>query len=262
MSGNSTFELVSERGWRRGMGNLLDNELGRWWKTRLWWVQALIWVAVVGFMMGTMIFVAKESIDNVVMIYCVFAGLFPAVAVVIIMQDALVGEKQTGTAAWVLSKPASRQAFILSKLVADSLGVLVTMVILPGFVAYVMIWFGMGTQFNPLVFLECLAVIWLFQLFFLALTLMLGAFFSSRGPVIGIPLAVLFLQQNLIGFIPQLKYVLPWTLVVSLNDQANAIVPNLLLGQPVNSYLLVWVTLVEIVIFVALAVWRFQKEEF
>jgi ABC-2 type transport system permease protein len=262
MSGNSAFELVGERGWRRGMGNLLDNEFGRWWKTRRWWSMALIWVAVVGFMLGAVIFSGSENLESAVMIYCVFAGLFPAVAVVIIMQDAVVGEKQTGTAAWVLSKPASREAFILSKLIADSLGVLVTMVVLPGIVAYVMIWIGLGSQLDPISFLVGLALIWLSLLFFLAFTLMLGTLFNNRGAVIALPLGLLFFQQYLIGLIPPLKYLLPWTLVIPLNNQSGAIVPSLLLGQPVSTYLPIVLILAEIVIFVAVGIWRFQKEEF
>lgn len=38
------------------------------------------------------------ELETAVMLYCIFAGLFPAVAVVIVMQDAVVGEKQPGTA--------------------------------------------------------------------------------------------------------------------------------------------------------------------
>jgi len=262
MAGNSAFELVSERGWRRGLGNLLENEFGGWWKTRLWWIQTLIWVGVIGFMLSAVVFGAKESIDNIVMIYCIFASLFPAVAVVIVMQDAVVGEKQSGTAAWVLSKPAARPAFILSKLAANSVGVLVTMVLLPGIVAYGLMWFGTGSQLAPLGFLEGLAVIWLFQLFFLAFTLMLGTFFNNRGPVIGIPLALLFFQQYLIGLVPATSYLLPWTLVVPLNNQTDAMVPQLLLGQPVSSYLQLFFISAEIVIFVLVALWRFQREEF
>ena len=262
MAGNSAFELVSERGWRRGLGNLLENEFGGWWKTRLWWIQTLIWVGVIGFMLSAVVFGAKESIDNIVMIYCIFASLFPAVAVVIVMQDAVVGEKQSGTAAWVLSKPAARPAFILSKLAANSVGVLVTMVLLPGIVAYGLMWFGTGSQLAPLAFLEGLAVIWLFQLFFLAFTLMLGTFFSNRGPVIGLPLALLFFQQYLIGLVPATSYLLPWTLVVPLNNQTDAMVPQLLLGQPVSSYLQLFFISAEILIFVLVALWRFQREEF
>jgi ABC-2 type transport system permease protein len=140
MSGNSAFELVNERGWRRGLSNLLRSGLARWFKTRTWWVQCLIWGGVLGMMLSAMLFGRdKADMETVLLIFGIFAGLFPAVAVTIIMQDALVGEKREGTAAWVLSKPATRQAFILSKLVANSVGVLVTMVLVPCALSYALI---------------------------------------------------------------------------------------------------------------------------
>jgi len=60
----------------------------------------------------------------------------PIVAI-IIAQDAIIGERQSGTAAWVLSKPVSRPAFILSKLVAGAIGLLVTGIVIQGVVAYI-----------------------------------------------------------------------------------------------------------------------------
>lgn len=263
MAGNSAFELVSERGWRRGLNNLLGNELAHWWMTRRWWTQSLIWVAVVGFMLAGVIFSSPNfQFTDGVMLYSVFAGLFPAVGVIILMQGALVGEKQDGTAAWVLSKPASRTAFILSKLAANSLGVLVTMVLVPGIIAYILLSYSQATVLQPLPFLAAWAVIFLNQFFYLTLTLMLGALFSSRGPVIGIALALLFLQQYLVGLVPFLQYLLPWTLAVPLNDQTQAVVPALLQGQPVYSWILVAAVLVESILFVLVALRRFQQEEF
>jgi ABC-2 type transport system permease protein len=262
MSGNSDFEMVSERGWRRGLGNLIDNESARWWKTRMWWVQSLIWVGMIGFMLGTILFGAPDfKLEDGVMIYGVFAGMFPAVAVVIIMQGALVGEKKDGTAAWVLSKPASRPAFILSKLVANSLGVLATMVVLPGVVAYVLFFIRLKNALDPLAFLAALGILFLNLLFYLTLTLMLGSLFNGRGPVIGIGLAFLFLQQYLVGLLPALRYVLPWTLVVPLNNQTEAIVPALLSGQPIYSFLPILAVAVECILFVLISLWRFNREE-
>jgi ABC-2 type transport system permease protein len=262
MSGNSDFEMVSERGWQRGLGNLIDNESARWWKTRMWWVQSLIWVGMIGFMLGTILFGAPDfKLEDGVMIYGVFAGMFPAVAVVIIMQGALVGEKKDGTAAWVLSKPASRPAFMLSKLVANSLGVLVTMVVLPGVVAYVLFFIRLKNALDPLAFLAALGILFLNLLFYLTLTLMLGSLFNGRGPVIGIGLAFLFLQQYLVGLLPALRYVLPWTLVVPLNNQTEAIVPALLSGQPIYSYLPILAVAVECILFVLISLWRFNREE-
>ena len=110
MSGNSAFQLVSERGWRRGLGSMLGSELSRWWKTRMWWIQCLIWGGIVGFIVGAILFnPSTPPKEEVLMIFSIFTGLFPSVGVAIIMQDALVGEKREGTAAWVLSKPLTRR---------------------------------------------------------------------------------------------------------------------------------------------------------
>jgi ABC-2 type transport system permease protein len=263
MSGNSDFELVSERDWRRGFNNLLDNEFARWWKTRMWWIQSLIWVGMIGFMLATMLFgVPDFTLKDGMMIYGVFGGIFPAVAVVIIMQGVLVGEKKDGTAAWVMSKPAARSAFILSKMVANSLGMLATMVVLPGVVAYVLFFIRTKAGLDPLSFLAALGVIFLNHLFYLTLTLMLGSFFNSRGPVIGIGLAFLFMQQYLIGLLPVLRHVLPWTLVVPLNNETEAVIPALLSGQPIYSYIPIVAVSAWCILFLLICLWRFNREEF
>ncbi len=149
MANDSELTLVSQRGWRRGFDNLLDNEFGRWWRTRRWWIQSLIWVAVIGFLMGSIIMQGGNDSETVTLIYGIFASIFPAVAVIIQMQSSLIGEKSDGTAAWVLSKPASRPAFILAKLVANSLSVLVTTVLIPGLVAYPLLSYRHGPFIEP-----------------------------------------------------------------------------------------------------------------
>ncbi len=268
MSGNSAFQLVNERGWRRGLGNMLVSELSRWWKTRMWWVQSLIWVGMIGFLLGAVLFSTQAGspgtgpIDDSVMLYCVFAGLFPAVGVIIIMQSVVVGEKKSGTAAWVLSKPVTRPAFLLSKGIANSLGVLVTMVVLPGAAAFAMKAIATGASWNPLNFLAVLGVIFLHQFFFLSLTLMLGTLFNNRGAVIGIPMALLFFQQNLIGLAPFLGYVLPWKLVIPVGQQVDAIAPSLLLGTHNYSLLLVLTIALESILFILIGLIRFRREEF
>lgn len=263
MSGNSDFELVSESGWRRGLSNLFANESGRWWKTSRWWRMALIFMGVTGFMLVAVLF-GKEagSIEDGYMVYAVFAGVFPAIAVIIQMQGVLVGEKKSGTAAWVLSKPVSRTAFILAKFLANSLNVLLLMVVLPGLVAFVIFFIRMSAMPNLLHFLTALGVIFINQLFYLSLALMLGVFFNNRGPVIGIPLALLFAQQYLIGFLPFLRFVLPWTLIVPIDEKAGSMVANLLMGQPIASWLTLLFVAMESVLFLAISLWQFKKEEF
>jgi ABC-2 type transport system permease protein len=264
MSGNSAFQLVSERGWRRGLGGMLRSEFSRWWGTRMWWIQCLIWVGMIGFMLSAILFGAEDPppSDEVAMLYAIFAGLFPVVGVVIIMQGVVVGEKKSGTAAWVLSKPVTRPAFMLSKVVANSLGMLAIMVVLPGSVAYALSAAGTGTPWNLPGFLAALGVIFLSQFFFLSLTLMLGTFFGSRGPVIGIALGLLFMQQYLVGWLPVLRYVLPWNLVIPIGQQVDAAAPCLLVGSHNYSSIPILVVALESLLFLVIGLWRFSREEF
>jgi ABC-2 type transport system permease protein len=264
MSGNDAFELVSERGWSRGLNTMLRSGLARWFKTRMWWVQCLIWGSLIGSILATIAFNPQPPPPaDLYMIFMVFVGLFPAVGVVIIMQDALVGEKREGTAAWVLSKPLTRPAFVLSKIIANSLGILVTMVLVPCIIGFAIILITTKSALTPLGYLESMGVIFISDFFFLALTLMLGTFFDSRGPVIGIPLAVLFLQQNLIGFIPSLRFVLPWTLVMPVGN-ITPLVQSLALNTPVPQDQLITLAVIvfESILFVLIGLWRFNREEF
>lgn len=91
---------------------------------------------------------------------------------------------------------------------------------------------------------------------------MMGAFFSNRGPVIGLGLGVLFLQQYIIGLLPFLKYLLPWGVAMPTSDQVLPMIPALLTGVPIESFLPVVFIFLECVLFVALTIWRFNKEEF
>jgi len=265
MAGNSAFALVQERGWRRGLGNMLRNEMGRWWKTRRWWVNCLIWGGSIGLILGGTLFGKANNPptgEAAAIVYAIFAGLIPAVAVVIMTQGAVVGEKNDGTAAWVLSKPVTRPAFILSKLIANSLGVVATMVALPGVVAYTMVAVASGSPWNPVAFLAALAVIFLFDFFFLSLTLMLGTLFNSRGPVIGIALVLLLMQQYLIGMLPGLRYILPWNLVVPTGEQVDAVVPCLLVGSHNYSTVPILVVALASILFILVGLYRFNCEEF
>jgi len=263
MAGNSAMQLVNERGWRRGLGSMLGSELSRWWKTRMWWVQCMIWVCI-HFLLGAILYLlpSKPPGDELATIYALFGGLFPAVGVVIIMQDVVVGEKKSGTAAWALSKPITRLAFILSKVIANSLGVLVTMVMVPGVIVFTVQALSINNPWTIPEFLAGLSVVFLFGFFFLNLTLMLGTFFSSRGPITGIALGLLFLQQYLVGIRPFVRFILPWNLLFSIGETTDAVLPCLLVGSHNYSPMLIIVTALESLLFLGIGLWRFSREEF
>jgi ABC-2 type transport system permease protein len=265
MAGNNAFIMVNERGWRRGFGNMLRSEMGHWWQTRRWWMNILIWSGSLILIIGGMTFgktTEPVTPDAIAMVYGIFAGMIPAVSMIIMMQGAVVGEKNSGTAAWVLSKPVTRPAFILSKLIANSLGMLVTMVIVPGVVAYLLVSVGTGAPWKFPGFLASLGVVFLAIFYFLSLTLMLGTLFNSRGPVMGISLGLLLMQQFIVGGLPLLGKLLPWNLLIPIREPVDAVVPCLLTGSNNYSILPIIAVALQSIIFVLVAIYRFTREEF
>jgi len=100
------------------------------------------------------------------------------------------------------------------------------------------------------------------MLFFITLTVMLGAMFKKRGGVIGIGLGVLFGQQYLIGGLPFLGQVLPWGLVLPLGDEFKSSVAGAILsGQSPSTWTPVISVSVMSVAFAVIAVYRFRSVE-
>ena len=265
MRANSDFELRQEEGWRRGLGTLMDAGFSAWWSTGRWWSQALMWTLIINFVLAGLLWGA-EAFDpqEAPALFALFGGLFPPIAVTIMMQDAVVGEKLSGTAAWVLSKPVSRTAFILSKLIPNAVGVVLTMTVLPGAVAYAQ-FTAAGAPPAPLNYLLGLGVLAVNLLYFLALTVMLGVLANNRAVVIGVPLALAFGQQYLLGMLPPLRYILPWTLVLpppGSEGLGGAIAASIMARQPLPSLIPLYAALLSILVFSGVAIWRFQHEEF
>ena len=266
-SGNNAMVLEQGSGWARGLRNMLRGELGSWFGTRRWWVRTLIWAALVNFIYLTSTFAAKGQGLDGIMIFNVFMGLAIPIGVTITMQHAVIGEKRDGTAAWILSKPVSRQAFLGSKLIANGIGIGVTMVLVQGVIAYVITGLVLGVWLSPLGFLAGLGAHLANMLFYLTLTLMLGVLVERPAPVIGIPLVLLF-AQNMLGpklaeLSPALANALPWTLAVPFGGAsgANGVATALMTGQP-TPLTAVYTAVAASVIFVSVAIIVFGRQDF
>jgi ABC-2 type transport system permease protein len=273
MSGNSAFVFAQESGWRAGLRNLFRAEAQSWWRTRKWWVQSLIWVGVIDFLLLAIVLISRSDpsaampSSELLVVFSIFGGLFPTIGVNILMQSAIVGEKQSGTAAWILSKPVSRISFVISKLLGNALGVAVTVILIPGFVAFLIITLGAGTRIQLPQFLGGLGIMYLSVLFWMSFTLMLGAFFNSRGAVIGIPLALILGQQFILGLAnwisPRIVEFLPYALVIPLDEGVvGSIASAVILGQPLQVWTPIPASILMMFAFIALAIWRFSREEF
>jgi ABC-2 type transport system permease protein len=257
-AGSSALQRVTATGWRSGLSNLMRAGFHAWWGTKTWLVQALLWTAVINGSLAAIIWGSAPEDLSVFTLYGVMT-MFASIAVVIVMQDEIVGEKRSGTAAWVLSKPVSRPAFMLSKLVPNAVGIAATMIAIPSAVLLVQLAFaGVETPYGGFVLGASVATLNL--MFYLTLTLMLGTLFDSPAPVIGIPLAFAFGQQLIAG-IPGLGGFLPWALLVPTGDAEFSVIGALITGEPVADPGAIVATALACVIFTAVAFWKWDRTE-
>ena len=246
-----------ERGWKMGLTNMLAKENHGWWRTRRWWIQCLLWLIILN--VGSATNLRMGMPDN----FLDVAGLVLPIAAIVISQDAILGERNSGTAAWVFSKPLRRPAFLLSKIIAYGLGFLVTGVLLPGGIACLQVIAGGGSlSFLP-GFVASLGLVYLNLLFYLTLALALATLFHGRGPVIGIPLFILFL--SIIPDSVKLADFMPWVLATDVGA-GNRVLPPLtgylLSGQPLPTVAPIIATALWCVLFTCVAFWRIRREEF
>ena len=288
MVSNNEFQLIGNQGRLQGFANLLRNENRLWWRTSRWWVQTLIWLAIANGILFMVIGIApkmenppgqdakaqaaqasahpeqaQESLAVLgLTVFMKMAGIAIGIGVVVLAQDTLIGEKQSGTAAWVLSKPASRSAFILSKVISYFFGILVTMVIVQGGIAYLLITLVTGKVLPILPFAGALGLLFLSLLYWLTLAAMLSALSNMRGLVIGVPLFLLLGFTLFVEAVPWTADFMPWGLTAAVSASRPAMALSLVLGQPIPSVTPLIATVIGCLVFTLVAIWRFQKEEF
>jgi ABC-2 type transport system permease protein len=278
MASNNEFQEVGNQGQLQGFGNLLLKENRLWWRTSRWWMQILIWLAIGDGILFMVIGVApkmenppgqasntqpQQPLDVLgLTTFLKIAGIATAIGVAVLAQDTLIGEKQSGTAAWVLSKPVSRSAFILSKVIYNSIGILITMVIVQGGVAYLLIYLIAGKAFPILPYAGALGMFFVSLIFWLTLAIMLSSLSNVRGMAIGIPL---FLILGFIIFVevaPWTADFMPWSLTNAVSATRPAMAVSLVLGQPIPTMMPLIGSIIGCLVFTMVAIWRFQKEEF
>lgn len=261
MAKNHELQMVHNLVSLEGFSNLVKNESGRWWKTRRWLLQVVIWFVIVNGLMALIVASTPNmKSDDVLAGFLKLWGLVLPIGVVILGQDAIIQEKQSGTAAWILSKPASHNAFILSKISANALGILVTIIMVQGTAGYLQIWFSTGKAYPVLLFIGALGMVFLSLLFYLTLTIMLGTLFNSRGAVISIPFVLIFSVQVL-KFSSGLAKIMPWNLTTSLSAGNPALGLVLIQGLPLPSLTPLFATFFWCLLFTCIGLWRFNREE-
>lgn len=262
------FQRTTATGWRLGFSNLFGKEIREWLQASRWLVQSILWLVILNGFLAMVLFVLPNLVTaegNVPIQNPVVEGslgffglgsLALSIGIIILTQNEVIGERQSGTAEWVLSKPVARSAFFLSKLFANTLGMLAVMVLVPSSLAY-----GLITLVDPNAvtitnFLAGMGMMSLQVFFYLSLTMMMGVVAESREIVLGVSLGILLVGMIARDFIGQAALLTPWL----LSDLAGPVA----IGEPLTLEL--WLPILSTAawsfIFITVALWSFQRHEF
>src|SRR5512136_2160535 len=241
MSANAAVLVPrQESGWRMGLASMLGKELAAWWRTRRGWIQCLVALLLLNGELAINLRGGRgtpNAVENATLALMITAALCVPFAAISLAQDSILGEKHSGTAAWVLSKPLRRPAYVLAKLIAHGLGLFVAWVALPGVVGYLQLLKPAAGHFTPLRIAGVMALDYLNLLFYLTLALMLATFFNGRGPVLAISLGLAwagpmpFISAPIQKYASWLYDVMPWKMLMDF-DTYQPLVKYLANGLP------------------------------
>jgi ABC-2 type transport system permease protein len=178
-------------------------------------------------------------------------GQFGVLAAILVTMGAVANEKDHGTAAFLMTKPLSRGAFVVSKVVA--LGLLLA---LATAVAGVLCWIYAAVLFEALPvagFAAAVFLLWLSLCVFAAITFLASVVARSAIVAGGIGIAAL-LVAGILSALPVVGVYLPTGLWGLADQLAVGLTPDALLGP-------VLVNVAIIALAVALSWWSFQRQE-
>ncbi len=221
----NAFIEVKDQGWLTGFRNMFDNELGRWWRTEKWIMQAVAWLVLMDVSVAFLLYVrpsitgevsipgfAQSNVQMVSGLFFSLAGIYLPFGIAIMTHDAIIRERELGTMAWILSKPISRLSFALSKVISNTIGVLALMLLVPGIVAYGMISLYNGSFINAANFFGAMGIMALLCMFYISLVFMLGSVTKSRYAVLGVTALYILMSLGAADIMQKAGVYLSWRL--------------------------------------------------
>jgi ABC-2 type transport system permease protein len=193
--------------------------------------------------------------------YLGILGLFSALGAVLATHNSIIGEKHTGTVEWVLSKPVSRTAFVLAKVITSAVGMLVLVILVQGLFGYLLISISRDTWLDVPRFMIGLGVVSVYLFLYVSLTILLGTLFDSRPLVIGTPIFLLVVQIFMVIRYRWAGNYLPGALIIAAGEK-DSYAARLVLGQPGGSTWPLAISALLILAFTLLAMWRFSRQQF
>jgi ABC-2 type transport system permease protein len=247
---------------------MLKKENSMWLRNWKWLIQSIVWsIAITGsvtfimYLITTLPAAVKPEVISsygmgaaALQFFFNIAGFVSVIAVIILTNDMIISERESGTAEWVLSKPLSRKAFVISKLVTAVIWIPSIIVILQGFLLVIVAHlFGGAVDIIP--FIKGLSLIWLICFFYITMVLFLGTMTVSRGAVFGISFFFFLLGSIVPLLFPKTYYLMPWKLAdiafsvsLSISWSAKVVLPIIITGF--------WS-----VLFIVGSLWRIERIE-
>jgi hypothetical protein len=263
MVANTELQRVGLTGWRTGLANLLHKENRAWWGTRRWLVHTVLWTVIISGVTAVCVFLlapmfGTDPLGTGVDFLFKFGGMALAIGTVVLVHDATIGERQLGVTEWLLSKPVSRPAYVLSKLFAHGLAILVILMGVPFALGYGLLWLAAGEPIPLPNFLVGVAGLAVYTLFYLALTLMLGVLTANRIALLGASLGLVLLGYLVV---PLGATVSTWVMLTPF--ALVHLLPAVVLGTPLplSIWVPIGVTALLSVLFVVVTLARFQRLE-
>lgn len=258
----------AENGWTCGLRNMVKKENSIWLRKGKWFVHSIIWsIAITGtvtfimYLITTLPAAVKPEIINnygmgaaALQFFFNIAGFVSVLAVIILTNDMIISERESGTAEWVLSKPLSRKAFVVSKLIAAVIWIPSIIVILQGFLLIIVAHLFGGTV-DIIPFIKGLSLIWLICFFYISMVLFLGTVLTSRGAVFGISFFFFLLGSIAPLLFPKSYYIMPWKLA----DIAFSV--SLSMSWSAKAVLPVIITVLWSLLLIAGSLWRIERIE-
>lgn len=250
--------------WRRGFAPIAVREVRRWLFTRRGVVHLALWSGLLGGALALALFVIPNAMpeDEIMTVadrleagrqfFFGLGAIATAIGAIVVLQDGLIDDKSTGTVELVLSKPLSRPAYLLGRLVPNLAVFLVTMIAVPAVVG-AFLFAVVDPAFSLPDFAYAVLLLALHLVFYASLSMLLGTLLRTRGPYLGFSLGIL-LGGTLVPVADIVRFS-PW----KLSDVAILVAGGVPL--PPDAPIMVVSTAVWSAVFLAAAIIRIERAE-
>ncbi|MFX1284315.1 MAG: ABC transporter permease [Promethearchaeota archaeon] len=259
---NEKMEEKLSLNWTRGFDNQFRIELSRWFKGKKFVTHLLLWCGTINGLIQ-LLWLQSPHIETYlpIMLFSILEGLVPSIGIIILMQESIAGEIKTGTASWILSKPISRESYILAKWLGNLIGATVTMIIIPSIIFHLQLLIFTDLTINYSMLIPVILVLTLNMLLYLSFTLFMGSFQRNSALIIALPIGIYLLQQFILVIFDFMVDYIPWGLTAPLLDDTPSIVVSLISGLDPFSLMPMISISVYILVFLILAKMIMQRQE-